>query len=356
MASGVATMSCSSGQQNAGIEPAAYYTVDWPVVLGGTSAAETVLDPARMVPFHVVRQQLVFPMREQDSLDAMIGGGRDAQLLPDGRVLILGAKGYLLLLDSTGVPRLLARPGEGPGELAGPEWMKVLADGRIAVWDGQLLRLSWYRADSGFQGAQRVELSAPDGRRVFPLAVTEDGGVIARIHGGYPTRDGVHINQADIRWINVQGEPAERLLVDAPFSERHLQNLVGPGGRGRSIAMFTPPFARTGDFLAGSRRLCFVWTGAADVACTRAAENGWTLLRDTSRGRHITDRDMDALLDSNYLKGVAPGRTAAQEDAVRGMPRADSMPRWGRGYVDVDDALWMPRMLPFRNLCSMCGA
>lgn len=319
-----------------------YYQPDWSELLGETPDRITWLDEASATTLRVTSETLIFPRSGQDTLDAQINGARDAQRLSDGRVAILGTNGYLVVLHGDSVVTL-ARRGEGPGELVAPEWLRVLADGSIVVWDGSTRRLSRYSADSGFLVSVAVRPSDTTSRLVFPLTSRADGAVLARARLPFPSQDGVHLLQGDVVQLLPDGDAGAALLRNAPISEMHLEHVPTPSGGSRGVAMFTPPFGRQGDVLAGGLTTCYVWTGASAVACKKETLSEWWLYQDRSSGRPVSADNMRALLDSFYLVNVSAGRRVAQEEAVLAMPRADSMPRWGRGYLDLDDVLWLPR-------------
>jgi len=101
--------------------------------------------------------------------------------LPDGQYLLLNRNrgGQLMLFGTDGAPlRLLARTGEGPGELMNPGPPSLLGD-TIVVADGANGTVSWYLAEGGLLKTERsatVPLidpgcwghygAAPDGRRL----------------------------------------------------------------------------------------------------------------------------------------------------------------------------------------------
>lgn len=343
LAGAVILGACQGERFPARLDPSGYYGVDWAAVLPDSVAGVRLLSWGQPVHFTVADEVLIFPRPGEDTLDAMIGGGRDAQLLPDGRALILGSDGYLLLVARDGRSNVLARRGEGPGELVGPEWLRVLLDGEITVWDGRHRRMSLYHPDSGFVAGFPIPLRTEDGRSVFPAPTSGTGRAFARLSGDFPSRDGVYFRRADVVALDHAGRRGEAVLAGALFAERHIQSLPSAVEGQRDIATFSPPFARSGDVLAGGRMLCYVWAGAPEFACRGEGARGWTVIRDTTPGRPVRPEHLQALLDSVYLPFVAPGRRAAQESAIRAMPTADSMPRWGQPYLDLDDVLWLPR-------------
>jgi hypothetical protein len=319
-----------------------YYGQDWHAILGSVPTDTTWLDEAGAAKLQVIRETLVFPRAGQDSLDALIGGVRAAQVLHDGRVAILGSNGYLLITQGDKA-KVLARRGEGPGELVGPEWLRVLKDSTLIVWDGTTRRLSSFHPDSGFIQAVPVRQDQVESRLVYPSTSRGDGIVYARVRPDFPSSDGVHLLRGDLVELQPDGRVGTTEMKGAPNSELHLEHVRAPDGGSRGIAMFTPPFARHGDVLAGASVTCYAWTGSDAIPCRSVSASGWWLYRDSGSARPATSQDMRVLLDSFYLVGISPGRRASQEEAVVSMPRADSMPRWGRAYLDIDDVLWLPR-------------
>lgn len=130
------------------------------------------------------------PQWRVDSVPAVvIDGGEAFDLtwimaptpLPDGQYLLLNRNrgGQLMLFGTAGAPlRLLARTGEGPGELMNPGLPSVLGD-TIVVADGANGTVNWYLADGGLLKTERsatvplIDLgcwghygAAPDGRRL----------------------------------------------------------------------------------------------------------------------------------------------------------------------------------------------
>lgn len=338
-------LGCQPNEFRSFVEESEYYVVNWKAALGDAQWSTRVLDYAHSVSMAIAADSLIFPRPGQDSLDAMIDRGRDAKQLSDGRTIVLGGGGFLLGIAPNGVVSVLARRGEGPGELAGPEWVKSLPDGGFVVWDGQLLRMSWFDR-KGFSRAYRVELDGGGGRLTYPLTITDDGFALARSRSEYPGRDGVYLHRADVVALDSSGRFYRTILHDAPFAERHLQSVPSSVQGRRGVAMFTPPFARVGDVLAGNTGVCYVWTGSAEFGCQSRLGGPWIVVRDTTPARVIRETDLRVYLDSVNLLGMSAGRRAAQETAVRRIPIADSMPRWGRAFLDSEGIFWLPRFAP----------
>ncbi|HRP07921.1 MAG TPA: hypothetical protein PLL69_05475 [Gemmatimonadales bacterium] len=335
---------CGPADSRSHIDKADYYTVDWRKAVVGRELQHAILDWHDVPRLAVVQQRLIYPFPGQDSLDATMGGSRGAQLLPDGRAAILGHRGYIMLVDGMGRANFLASRGEGPGELIGPEWLQALPDGRIATWDGSLSRLSFFSPWTGESSSLPIRRSEErTSRIVYPKAVMGSGTVLGRIREGYPVEDGAFIIRADIAMLDESGIPRAPLLRDVPMSEIDMRNAVNPATGTRMFSTFQPPFGRSGHLVAGGTTICYIWTGAADIACGAVDGPVWTILRDTSAGRPITERDYQYRLDSVYLSKVRPQTWPEQERAVRAVPIADSMPRWGQPFLDRDDVLWLPK-------------
>jgi hypothetical protein len=93
--------------------------------------------------------QLTIDGGEKFDLSAVYG---DVTLLADGRSVVMRSMGggELILFDAAGAPsRLLARQGEGPGELLEPLAVVLLGADTLVVADASTRRINWFTPDGG---------------------------------------------------------------------------------------------------------------------------------------------------------------------------------------------------------------
>ncbi len=97
-------------------------------------------------------------------------------LLADQRLIARSRSGMarLVLFKSNGTPdRVLARAGQGPGDLAGPTEPLWIGGDSVIVLDGSTHRLSRFTADDGYAGSTRIG----DNLNIFcftPIGMTSD--------------------------------------------------------------------------------------------------------------------------------------------------------------------------------------
>ena len=185
--------------------------------------------------------------------------------LRDGRILFAeGGSGALKFFDSQGAfLRSLGRTGDGPGEFRSLYRVAELEDGRLAVLDPLLRRVTVFSADGGLEETYQVFRRFDEtGRRVDPYGFLADGTLVGleMVEG-----EGVETHYGDYPGsVLTYREPiVQPVLIDtagralpfgrpAPGSETVSQMQVSTGGDNVRVGgrLVSVPFLRT---LMGSR-------------------------------------------------------------------------------------------------------
>ena len=255
---------------------------------------------------------------------------RTPVLLPDGRSVVLNSigGGQLMLFDGSGAPvRLLARSGQGPGELVNPGEPVLLGGDTLLVTDGANRTINWYVPDRGLVRSERLR----DG--IDPGCWTQSGvlpdrrsvRMYACMGGGQPEST----ERRPPTWVAVTtpGFTAVDSIVSMPGYELVL---VETRYRGR-VASY-PRLLRY-----GLRPVLSNW-GTEIV--TGNGPSGYTLDRyDTTgvlRSRVLFDRPRRAV-------------TTAMRDALIEMELSRINGPQSEGYVDIDETRRLAREEPFAD-------
>lgn len=180
----------------------------------------------------------------------------DAARQSDGDVVVADRGSRTVrLYDSRGaLVRDLGGPGSGPGEFQDPGPVLVTAGDSVAVWDGQMMRLTRYGASGELADVQTLDL-APISRAIepplFPGGVSPlaDGGFLVHLmekskhipSGTFRPTSGVLRVTRDLAVIDTLalfgGE--EQIAVDAPFGR--IPTSRSPEARASGTADAVPP-------------------------------------------------------------------------------------------------------------------
>lgn len=271
-----------------------------------------------------------------------------ASLLQDGRVIAIDriGGGRLMLFDAEGRPeRILARSGQGPGELVRPDQPITLEGDTIVVLDGANRTVNWYTAADGYI-------------RSAPLAGTVDPGCFP---GSWQLTDGQFIGLGGCSSMSPPTEGASRDSIPVvshtlDFSEFDTVLMV-PGyelqavetrRRGRSNVYGYP--LRYGQYTtvtALDSRLV-VASGVGGYVLELHNISGELVGKITvDRSRiPVTDVMRQVLIDRELAQINSPngeGRVDANEDRrlAREVPFADSLPPYSRVYTGTGGLIWV---------------
>ncbi|WP_420637353.1 6-bladed beta-propeller [Candidatus Palauibacter sp.] len=187
-------------------------------------------------------------------------GVTDVIRLRDGRILVAeGGSGALKFFDSQGAfLRSLGRTGDGPGEFRSLYRVAELEDGRLAVLDPLLRRVTVFSADGGLEETYQVFRRFDEtGRRVDPYGFLADGTLVGLevVEG-----EGVETHYGDYPGsVLTYREPiVQPVLIDtagralpfgrpAPGSETVSQMQMSTGGDNVRVGgrLVSVPFLRT---------------------------------------------------------------------------------------------------------------
>jgi hypothetical protein len=255
---------------------------------------------------------------------------RTPVLLPDGRSVVLNAVGggQLMLFDRTGAPvRLLARSGQGPGELVRPGEPVLLGGDTMLVTDGANRTINWYTSDDGLVRSERM-------REGFDPSCWAQSGILpdrrsvrmyACMGGGAPEST----ERRPPTWValTAPGFAAIDSIVSMPGYE---MVQVETRFRGR-VQVYPMPLR------FGLRPVLSNW---GDAVVTGNGEAGYTLDRyDTTgvlRSRVLFERPRRTV-------------TSAMRDALIEMELSRINGPQSEGYVDIDEARRLAREEPFAD-------
>ncbi len=162
----------------------------------------------------VVDELRIAPAADDTSLFAEVF---EFDVTADGQLYVFDqANRTLILFDSTGaVLRRIGRRGSGPGEFASNNGMVVLPDGRLALWDSQNARVSFFTPTGDFASSW-----------VVPAGFSTGNGLSADASGQLLTtrpvtapREGEIIGRMGLRRFDANGALTDSLIPpDLPWS------------------------------------------------------------------------------------------------------------------------------------------
>jgi hypothetical protein len=122
----------------------------------------------------------------------------------------------LFLFDSTGaVLRRIGRRGAGPGEFASNNGMVLLADGRLALWDSQNARVSFFTPAGAFLSSWVVAAGFSTGNGLS----TDASGQLYTTRPVTEPREGEILGRMGLRRFDATGELADSLIPpDLPWT------------------------------------------------------------------------------------------------------------------------------------------
>lgn len=103
--------------------------------------------------------------------DRVLNQVGDAAILPDGSVAITSRMDRQIKVFSAAgeILRIMGREGSGPGEFRALRDLDVLPSGKLAAWDPQLRRVSFFRTDGQFEAS--ISLDFRGLQRLVPTFV-----------------------------------------------------------------------------------------------------------------------------------------------------------------------------------------
>jgi hypothetical protein len=125
-------------------------STEFDTLAGDTILARTAGMPAEASIRRVVDEIRIAPTADDTSLFADVS---EFDVGRDGRLYVFDRPGrQLLLFDASGaLLRRVGRQGSGPGEFNTNSGMVVLPDGRLALWDSNNARISFFTADGAYE-------------------------------------------------------------------------------------------------------------------------------------------------------------------------------------------------------------
>jgi hypothetical protein len=272
-----------------------------------------------------------------------LGDSRAPVRLVGGRLVVFGRSGALLLFAADGRPeRVLARRGEGPGDLSDPLNIVLLGNDTVAVASGGTGQTRLYTPDAGFV-RMLPPPTWPGGSCLALAGVLPDARVVATPTCEFmpPRPDTTGRKPMPILTMHIDATGADTIAI-VPGWE-----LVGRTVQGYPVIM---------QLTFGRRAHVTVWDS---LVVTATGEGGYVLdLREptgeivrrivvASPRRPVTQEMRDViiadLLSSSAHPGEQPlpGSLDAARQAASEHPFADSLPPYSRIIAARPGWLWV---------------
>jgi len=276
--------------------------------------------------------------------EEQFGSVRDLAPLADGGVAVLDGQAAEIRVfgpDGTFL-RTVGHKGEGPGELSSPGNLSRLAEDSLAVWDYRTGRITVFAPD-GTLG--REATVAFDGYgRPFAASFFPDGRMVGMslYNAGSFSGDEKMTFQQDSAVLVVNA--ADGSLVDTvdvlPNSET--LRTVRASGQMVSVSMTTTRFGRSSVFAAHPDG---VWSGFGDhyeIRLHDAADGHVTrILRAPGLDRHLTNAEADQILEASLAEAEKPEERRAAQEVNDLSPRPELRPAYDRLVIDDQGRLWL---------------
>jgi hypothetical protein len=288
-----------------------------------------------------------------DSLPAVvIDGGESFDLtwimaptpLPDGQYLLLNRNrgGQLMLFGTDGAPlRLLARTGEGPGELMNPAQPSILGD-TIVVADGANSTVNWYQADRGLlQSERNTQVALNDPGCWAHLGAAPDGRRLS-LYGCYGA-DSARRRPNPVAWIPPDFSRVDTVLFTGGIEMVPREIMSG----GRAITVHSPLGLGLRPVAAPWGSGIAVGNGGLHRDLERQDDVGQLTGRVTIARplRAVTAAMREALIaaEIDQLEVMGPDIVRDPEGArrhIREQPFADSLPAYRSLLQGADGVIW----------------
>jgi hypothetical protein len=268
-------------------------------------------------------------------------------LLADGRLLAAQSfgNGWLMLFNADGTPaRVIARSGDGPGDVRSPIAPIALTADTVLVIDGNTHRVNWVTANDGIVRSAPLQSTVPpfcfqDPSLLPAHQLLASNGCIGTAPIDQPTRPPVD--------VVVMG-----LAFSAPDTIAHLPGLemIPFETRYHGVRRIEPLRLRFGE-------MCLV--AAWDTGFVSATGEGGYMLERRALDGHVTARILvqeprrpvtaamrDAQIghELDQLTGPQAEEMADATESrreARAVPFADSLPPYGRLFPAPDGILWV---------------
>jgi hypothetical protein len=294
--------------------------IDLPVLR--LSAEPTVeigtIDGSEPYQFHQVVSALRLP---GDTIAVLDGGSAEIRFFgPQGRHV-----------------RTAGGAGEGPGELSHPVWMRPIRGDSLAVWQWNVMRLSFLDRDGAYGRTVQI-VSGDPGVLASPRGILQDGSALAvMVPASEPQRGVVQDSAAYARFDPVGAFAGE--VAWAASAE-----MVGYEHRGR-LRNTRRAFAGPGAYAIGPDRLHLADTHAYEIRTHTADGVLRRIIRVDRLPRPVTAADRDSWRE-NRLDGAEGATRARIRDELAAMPFPDRMPAIANLVADRAGRLWVRRYAP----------
>ena len=247
----------------------------------------------------------------------------DAQLLPDGRVLVasFAIPGKIVIVDRSGHVSWSFGSASGPERLAKPSlavrWPNGLIaanddyDHRVIVIDPRTKRIVWQYGHTGVSGSANGYLSKPDGIDLLPATDL----VRASVRRAAKPAPAVHVARVGslpqpISKLSAVALPGGRVLVLGGLvgGSSTSQVLFGSPAHLRPVTALPVPTHDAAAALVGGRVYLFGGGEAVSTDAVVRVDPGWrTVVRAGSLGEPLSDLGAATVGGSTYLVGGYTG-------------------------------------------------
>jgi hypothetical protein len=235
---------------------------------------------------------------ESDAEQMNIGSISQMAVGRDGRVFMYDSqRSSLQMIDSAGkFLRSIGRRGEGPGEYRNVRGLTTLPDGRVALWDSQLSRITLFDPDSDARHMWQVT------RRTFsttePSLLSDTAGFLYLIHPVTPRPEGQRTGRPGLIRFDSHGTTIDSLLP--PDSDLVVQQ-VNATSFGVNVA-YDVPYAP---------RVVWTWSPLGYLVAGRSDRYAIDLIHPDGRVVRI-ERDGDPPPVEKEVRESATARLTAE--------------------------------------------
>jgi hypothetical protein len=227
--------------------------------------------------------------------------------------------------------------GEGPGELLHPVWMHPIRGDSLAVWQWNVMRLSFLGRDGAYGRTVQI-ISGDPGVLASPRGILRDGSTLAVMAPASEPQRGVVRDSAAYARFDPEGAFAGEVAW-AGSAE-----MFGYEHRGR-LQRTLRAFAGPGAFAVGHDRLHLADTHVYEIRSHAADGALRRIVRIDRPPRPVTAADRDAWRDDR-LDGAEGAHRARIRDELAAMPFPDRMPAIANLVADRAGRLWVRRYAP----------
>lgn len=314
-----------------------------------SAGVEIVLNPAAAAAVPVFATLDSVPALRLGSLDGRpeeeFGTIADVLPLADGGVAVLdGQAAEIRLFDSEGAYRLsLGSKGQGPGELQSPSVLAVLPGDTLAVYDARPMRITRFGPDGALgrittlentRGRIVVASFLPDGRLVGQSRWLAPNG------GPPPGQEPTFVRDTAVLTL-FTADGALDNTVDVLPGREAIQT-IEVSDRFVSVTKRSPAFGRTNVFTAHPDG---IWSSANDRFELRLREAGSGRLIRIVLAPGLEQPVTDELARAIHDRALAEAETAGDRRRAEAWyalsPRPETQPAYDRIVVDDHARLWV---------------